>query len=291
MTTWLRLLRLHQWVKNLLLFVAAIAGHIILDSSLFVTLLIAFLSFSLLSSSVYVINDIFDLENDRSHPIKRNRSLASGSIGIFPASLVSIMFATIAFVMSITLPIEFVASLGVYFLLTTLYSLYLKKLLMLDVITLASLYTLRVIAGGLAIQVTISSWLLAFSFFIFLSLSFVKRSSELKLLGQNEIESFNGRAYRTEDLGAVTIIGISTGIVSVLIFALYLQSNTVNILYSTPNILWGAVPILLFWISYVWIKCLRGEVNIDPILFAIRDKTSLMSGLLFSLTFIAAQVI
>jgi 4-hydroxybenzoate polyprenyltransferase len=176
-----------------------------------------------------------------------------------------------------------------YFLITTAYTLGLKRILMVDVVTLAGLYTLRVVAGGLAVGITVSSWLLAFSFFMFLSLSFVKRSSELIQISREGGEIALGRAYRYIDLPVVNAMGVSSGLISVLVFALYLDSPVVGNLYETSQLLWGAVPILAFWISYVWVRAGRGEVNQDPVLFAVRDKVSLISGTLLLAVFLLAQ--
>lgn len=286
---WGRALRLHQWSKNLLVFVPATAAHQILDPQIFLTLVFAFIAFGLLASAVYLINDIFDVQHDRAHPSKHLRPVAAGAVSILQASSTAVVLIAGAGAVSLVLPTVFTQSLVAYLVLTTAYSLGLKSILMVDVVTLAGLYTIRVVAGGLAVGISVSSWLLAFSFFIFLSLAFVKRSSELAQVSHDAMNSALGRAYKPADLPVVNALGVSAGLISVLVFALYLDSPVVGSLYETSQLLWGAVPILSFWISYVWVRAGRGEVNQDPVLFAIRDKVSLMSGSLLLVVFLLAQ--
>ena len=287
--TWGTALRLHQWSKNFLVFGPAIAAHQILDPQTFLNLVFAFIAFGLLASAVYLINDVFDVQHDRAHPSKRSRPVAAGAVSILQAISAAVVLIASAGVVSFVLPAVFTQSLLAYLVLTTAYSLGLKRILMVDVVTLAGLYTLRVVAGGLAVGISVSSWLLAFSFFIFLSLSFVKRSSELAQVSQDGMDCALGRAYKPADLPVVNALGVSAGLISVLVFALYLDSPVVGSLYETSQLLWGAVPILAFWISYVWVRAGRGEVDQDPVLFAIRDKVSLMSGILLLVIFLLAQ--
>lgn len=289
-SSWARSLRIHQWVKNLLVFAPAIAAHEFFNLSLTVNLLLAFFSFSFLASAVYLINDVFDLQNDRAHPTKSLRPIPKGRISIISALLVATILLVIALGVGLALPSEFAVILFSYFILTSLYTVWIKKLLLLDVITLAGLYTLRVVAGGMAFGVPVSSWLLAFSFFIFLSLSFVKRSSELGIQVNSDSSRSNGRAYLVRDLPIINGLGLVSGLVSVLVFSLYLDSDTVTSLYATSGILWLAVPVLTFWVSYVWVRTGRGEVDEDPILFALKDRASLLSGFVFLGIFLVAQI-
>ena len=287
---WARALRLHQWVKNLLVFAPAIAAYQIFVPGVATNLGLAFLSFGLLASAVYLLNDIVDLQSDRKHSIKHLRPIASGQISIVTAVMAAFALAAGSLVVSLSLPLTFVFLLIAYFVLTSLYSLWLKRVLLVDVITLAGLYTLRVVAGGFAVGIQVSSWLLAFSFFIFLSLSFVKRSSELASHSADKSLS-NGRAYEIRDLPIVNGLGIVSGLVSVLVFALYLDSDTVTSLYGASQALWFAVPVLAFWVSWVWVRTGRGEVTEDPILFALKDKASLLSGVAILGIFMIAQLV
>jgi len=288
---WSKALRVHQWVKNLLLFVPALAAHRILELKILSDLAIAFLAFGFLASAVYIINDLVDIENDRAHPSKKFRPIASGDLSIPIAGFASIVLLIISSFAGVLLSFQFILVLLVYFVLTIAYTFLLKKLLIIDVVTLAILYTFRVIAGGVAVGIPVSFWLLAFSFFIFLSLSFLKRASEL---GAWELEGQKlspGRAYLGTDLPTVKTLGMGSGLLSVLVFALYLEGDSVSSLYPNPLLLWGAVPLLAFWVSWVWMKSGRGEVDQDPILFAVRDRVSLVSGFLLLFLFLISQLV
>ena len=287
---WTRSLRLHQWVKNLLLFVPAIAAHQLLDLGVFSNLVLAFISFGFLASAVYLLNDLVDLENDRSHDKKKLRPLANGDMSILSALFGFVILLGGAFVLGLSVGNDFAGVLLGYLLLTSAYTVFLKKILVLDVVTLATLYMLRVIAGGVAVSIPVSFWLLAFSFFIFLSLSFLKRVSELEGWVSGKLSVSPGRAYKERDLPTISTLGIGSGLVSVLVFALYLDSDSLSGLYQNPMILWGAVPVLVFWISWVWIQSGRGEVDQDPIIFALKDRFSLASGVIFLSLFMISQV-
>jgi 4-hydroxybenzoate polyprenyltransferase len=250
----------------------------------------AFISFGLLASAVYLLNDLVDLENDRSHEKKKLRPLAAGEISILSALFGLVILLCGAFILGLLVGTDFALVLLSYLILTSAYTLSLKKILVLDVVTLASLYMLRVIAGGVAVSIPVSFWLLAFSFFIFLSLSFLKRASELEGWVSGKLSVSPGRAYKEQDLPTINTLGIGSGLVSVLVFALYLDSDSLSGLYQNPMILWGAVPVLVFWISWVWIKSGRGEVDQDPIIFALKDKFSLVSGVLLLSLFMISQV-
>jgi 4-hydroxybenzoate polyprenyltransferase/phosphoserine phosphatase len=288
---WVRALRLHQWVKNLLIFAPAIAAHQLFVSGVAGSAGLAFLSFSLMASAIYLLNDIVDLQSDRRHPAKRSRPVASGEISIKTALITTFALVAASLGIGLVLPIAFNLSLIGYFFLTSLYSFWLKRLLLVDVVALAGLYTLRVVAGGFAVELQVSSWLLAFSFFIFLSLSFLKRSSELASYSDPDKSLTNGRPYEGRDLPIVNGLGVVSGLLSVLVFALYLDSDTVTSLYVSSQTLWLAVPILTFWISWVWVRAGRGEVDEDPILFALKDRASLISGVVFLGIVVIAQVV
>jgi 4-hydroxybenzoate polyprenyltransferase len=290
-TKWVRALRLHQWVKNLLIFAPAIAAHELFVPGVAPDLGLAFLSFGFMASAIYLLNDVVDLQSDRRHSTKRFRPIPSGDVSIKSALIAALLLAASSISIGLFLPIEFTLLLIGYFFMTSLYSLWLKRLLLVDVITLAGLYTLRVVAGGLAVGIEVSSWLLAFSFFIFLSLSFVKRSSELASHADSDKSLANGRAFQGQDIPIVNGLGIVSGLVSVLVFALYLDSDTVTSLYGSSHTLWFAVPVLTFWISWVWIRAGRGEVDEDPVLFALKDKASLFSGVVFLGIVVIAQLV
>lgn len=275
-TALLRAMRPHQWLKNLLMLVPLLTGHSFTLEALQLALW-AMLAFSLCASSVYLLNDLLDLESDREHPSKRNRPLASGAlppmIGLISAPLLLIA----AFMVSLALlPLIFTLVLGGYYLLTLAYSLWLKRKEMVDVLLLASLYTLRILAGAAALEVEVSSWLLALSMFLFLSLAMVKRYTELLLQKKRGRLGADGRGYQTEDLETLSQLGIASGFLSVLVMALYLDSETVRKLYSEPQILWLLCPLLLYLIGRIWLLTRRGVVHDDPVVFVSRDRNSLL---------------
>lgn len=282
-STWFRVFRIHQWVKNILLFMPLIAAHQVLNMEMWLPLVIAFFAFSLCASSVYVTNDLFDLEDDRQHPRKRKRPFASGKIpvligvGLVPLLLVS------GFVLANYVGGKFLPWLTFYFLLTCAYTWLFKRIVLLDCMTLAMLYTLRVVSGAAAVEMSLSFWLLAFSVFLFLSLAFIKRYAELEIQLLSGEEKIKGRGYYTTDAVIVQTLGITAGYAATLVLALYLNSDAVVALYSFPEAIWAAIPIMLFWVSWMWLRAHRGEMHDDPIVFALKDKTSLFSGVLFSL--------
>lgn len=277
------LLRVHQWAKNLLLLVPAIASHQVANPDILLTLILAFLSFSLCSSSVYILNDLLDLENDRRHPRKRNRPLASGKISIMTAGLLAPMLLMMSGIIATVISPNFINTLAIYYFFTCAYTVVLKKIVLLDCLVLAGLYTLRVIAGAAAISLGVSFWLLAFSAFLFLSLAFVKRFIELKELSAIGVEKIiHGRGYSNNDMGFVQTLGVSAGFTSVLVLALYIDSTASEQLYRLPEMVWGAAAVILFWISWIWLKANRGEVHDDPVVFAVTDKVSLACGVVFS---------
>jgi 4-hydroxybenzoate polyprenyltransferase len=285
---WIRAFRIHQWVKNSLVFVPAIAAQRIFEAEVPLKLLVAFLVFGILASAVYIINDIVDIQNDRSHVTKKLRPIANGEISIPTAITVALALICGAGLLSTSLPGAFSLALLVYFVVTSSYSLWLKRILVVDVVALSALYSLRLLAGGLAVSITVSSWLLAVSFFLFLSLSLVKRSSELTQSSKSGVLS-PGRAYLIQDLPIVNALGVASGLMSTVVFSLYLDSQTAYKLYESSFVLWGALPVLVFWVSWIWIQAGRGRVNEDPIAFALRDRGSLISGALIFLIFLVAQ--
>jgi 4-hydroxybenzoate polyprenyltransferase len=275
---YLQALRLHQWLKNILVFVPLLAAHRVNDMSLLIQALVGFLAFGLCASSAYVLNDLLDLAADRHHPRKRKRPFASGQIPVLSGAMLIPMLLAAAFVLGQWLPSEFLVALGIYYALTLAYSLKLKQIVMLDVLVLAGLYTVRIIAGAAAVEVMPSFWLLAFSLFIFLSLAMVKRYSELLVMQRNGQDKAAGRGYHVDDLVMLQSLGAASGYLSVLVLALYINSVKVQILYSRPEFIWLLCPLLLYWISRTWLKAHRGEMHDDPVIFATQDRVSWFLG-------------
>ena len=271
---YLRALRPHQWAKNMLVFLAPLAGHVT-DPSAWLAALMAFVAFSLTASGVYVLNDLLDLAADRAHPRKCNRPLASGALPILHGSLMAPVLFVAGFLVALVFtPGPFVLVLFGYLVLTMAYSLTLKRRLIIDICTLAGLYTMRLIGGAVAAGVVLSPWLMAFSIFLFLSLAAVKRQAELVSDAARGREGSAGRSYVVGDLPIVAMMALSAGFVSVLVMALYLNSDAVRELYSSSFLLWGVCPVLLYWISRVVMLTHRGWMNDDPVVFALRDWNS-----------------
>lgn len=276
-----RVLRAHQWLKNALLFIPMLAAHEILNTAVWIDLLLAFVSFSLCASTVYIANDLFDLESDRAHPRKRTRPFASGTVPAWVGVAMAPFLLGASLLIGSVVGSAFMFWLLVYFALTCVYSWKLKQLVLVDCLTLAILYTLRIIAGGAAAGLVMSFWLLAFSVFLFLSLAFVKRYAELQLqilLGKGKL---HGRGYAVNDAPLIQMLGVNTGIAAVIVLALYLNSDAVIVRYAMPEMVWGVVPVMLFWISWIWLQAHRGNMHDDPVVFAVKDKVSLAAGLVF----------
>lgn len=276
----IKALRVHQWVKNLLLFVPLVMAHKIGEIGLLLNLVFAFLAYSLCASSVYIWNDLLDLESDRLHPHKCKRPFASGRLSIKAGVVIAPLLLLISFTLTVfTLPAFFCTALALYLAVTTTYSLYLKRIMIIDVFVLAGLYAFRVLAGGIAVNVSLSPWLLSFSVFFFLSLALAKRYSELRLLQANQLHN-KGRGYIALDAAPLLSLGPTSGYLSVLILSLYTNSREVTMLYSDPAALWLIGPCLLYWITRIWLLAHRGKMDDDPILFAIRDPVSYAIGTL-----------
>lgn len=285
-STWAKSLRVHQWLKNLLLLIPLLAAHQLFDMFAWQKLVIAFVSFSLCASAVYIANDLLDLGNDRQHPRKQKRPFASGALSIVSGVLAAPVLLATSFAMALEVNHAFTYWLLFYFLTTCIYSWKLKRVILVDCITLAMLYTLRIVAGASAVAMPLSFWLLAFSVFLFLSLAFVKRYAELELQILKGREKIHGRGYFTTDAPLIQTLGVTSGYSAVLVLALYLNSEAVTKLYHAPEVIWGVVPVMLFWISWMWIQAHRGNMHDDPLVFAIKDKTSLITGGLLSLVLI-----
>jgi 4-hydroxybenzoate polyprenyltransferase len=281
-------IRPHQWAKNALIFLPLMLTKSSHNLEAIVLAGLALVAFSLCASSVYLLNDMFDLDADRVHSRKQNRPLASGALPISIGLLFVPLLLALSFFIALKVSLNFVFVLAVYYIITSVYSFKLKSLVLIDVILLAVLYTTRIFAGGAAIDVEISPWLLAFSMFFFLSLAFVKRVTELmKLKKANLVQSkAQGRGYLVEDLPLVYQLGIGTGVVSILVFSLYMSSDFVRSQYTHPNGLWLSSLFLFYWITRVWLLTSRDEMNDDPVVFAIKDKQSYFVMALIAVNFI-----
>ena len=291
--TWLKAIRIHQWTKNALLFVPLITAHEILDPAAFLAVLVAFLCFGLCASATYIVNDLFDLESDRYHAWKRHRPFAAGVISGKAGIIGGAFLLATGLALALFLPLAFQLALGAYIVSTLLYSFRLKKVASLDVLILAGLYTLRVIAGAFAAGITLSFWLLAFSMFVFLCLALVKRVAELIELqkggGMSPSTEIRGREYGTQDIPILQTMGAASGYLSVLVLALYINSPEVLELYNSPEILWLIAPLLLLWVTRLWMVTTRGYMDEDPIFFAIKDRGTWITAVITSLILVAAS--
>ena len=282
-------MRIYQWMKNLLLFVPLFTSHKFHDLQLVSTAALAFLAFSLCSSGVYVLNDLLDLQADRAHPRKRSRPFAAGTLPLSHGLLLAFLSPLTGLAIALLLSTDFFFLLLLYMLLTSAYSISFKAYALVDVLLLATLYTLRIFAGAVVIGVTLSFWLLTFSMFIFLSLALVKRCSELAMMTATNKTTMSGRGYQTDDLANLQMMGIASGYMSILVIALYIDNPTVTELYTHPQMLWLLCPVLLFWISRIWLKTGRGEMHDDPLIFAIKDRGSHLTALLCVVTVLLAM--
>ena len=273
MRTWARQLRLHQWAKNLLLFLPAASAHVLFDPAVLGAVGRAFLAFSMLASATYVANDLRDLDADRAHPTKRDRPLASGRIGAGSALAMAAILVVASGLLASRLPQPFWIALGAYLLLNTAYSFGLKRIVLVDVLVLATLFTLRVVAGAAAADVLLTRWFLAFSVFVFGSLALVKRAVELRELASRETaeDQAAGRGWRTVDLPVLYGLGTGSAVAGALVYCLYITGPDVTRLYGRPDLLWIGLPILLWLLGRVWIGVARDEVKDDPVAHAMTD--------------------
>jgi len=274
----IKAIRVHQWVKNVLILVPLIVSHQVGNYDYLLNAMVAFIAFSLCASGTYILNDLLDLEADRHHPQKKTRAFAAGDLPIKLGMITSPLFSMAGLALSLLLPAPFTLVLVIYFMLTLGYSFYLKHTVLIDVILLAGLYTIRIVGGGAAIDVTISKWLLLFSLFFFLSLAFLKRFSELQELRSEGKDNSVSRDYFASDLSQVASMGVASGYIAVLVYTLYISSVEVKGLYGFPEVLWLICPIILYWISRMWLLAHRGQMHHDPVVFTIRDKVSYALG-------------
>ena len=273
---WFKLLRVHQWAKNALVFVPLLAAHRF-ELLAFGQAITAFLAFSIAASGVYMLNDLVDLDSDRKHPSKKRRPLADGTVSVSKAMVVAPVLVATALVSSLLIAHWFAVVLLGYIALTTAYTFVLKRKMMVDVIALASLYTIRVIGGAAAISVPVSEWLLGFSMFIFTALALIKRYTELAGRMDAGLPDPSNRNYRKSDLDIVAALAAAAGFNAVTVFALYVSSESVHNLYRYPKVLWLICPILMYWLGRVLMMAHRRLMDDDPIIFALKDWNSVLA--------------
>jgi 4-hydroxybenzoate polyprenyltransferase len=269
--------RAHQWAKNVLVFLPLLLSHEISFKTL-LPAIIAFACFSFIASANYIVNDLLDIESDRRHLKKRFRPFASGDLPVFTGIAVALLLVASACALLPLLPLEFALWLLLYAVTTSAYSLYLKRVPLVDVLVLSGLYTLRMLAGGAATDTLISPWLASFAIFLFLSLAMVKRFSELTNLQERGLSTPHGRGYMVSDLEQIRSFATASATASVVVFALYISRPDVDALYQHYSRLWLIVPLMLFWLYRVLLLAARGEMDEDPVIFALRDKASLAIG-------------
>lgn len=277
---YVRALRLHQWLKNILLLAPLVAALRFTDVAALTDLLIGFFAFGFCASSVYLVNDIIDLEDDRLHPNKRHRPFASGALPVVHGLVLIPLLLAASAALCVFLPGQFAAVLAVYYAATLAYTFGLKRLEAIDIVTLALLYTTRIFAGAAAAQVPVSVWLLTFSIFLFLSLAIAKRYAELTLMRKNGKQASAARGYRFADLPILRSMGVGAGYVAAVVLAVYVDTPQVGAAYAHPYLLWVFVPVLVLWLTRVWIKTGRAEMHDDPLVFAARDRVSLAFAVL-----------
>lgn len=268
-----KIIRPHQWVKNILVFVPMLMSHSFSMNN-FILSTKAFIIFSLVASSIYVINDIVDIKSDQKHPYKRNRPLAAGLININQCKYIIIFLLLFSIFFLIGVNKDFLILIILYFIISNLYTFFFKKYVIIDLLILASLYTIRIIGGGFITGISISIWLLSFSIFFFLSLAAIKRQIEIINFKKNKKVKITGRGYIVNDQKIINMIALYSGYTSILILVLYINSPQVISLYSSPNILWGMCLIMLFWISRIMFMSSKKKIEDDPIVYAIKDKIS-----------------
>lgn len=293
LTSWPKAIRVHQWAKNLLVFLPLLLAHV-RNPGLVVAAVIAFFSFSLCASATYIVNDLLDLDADRQHPRKRRRPFASGDLSVFSGIAVVLIFLAVSAALALAIPstiarispdlalarpYQFLFWLAVYAVTTLAYSLYLKRVVMVDVIVLSGLYTIRILAGAAATGVIVSTWLASFAIFFFLSLAFVKRFAELEGLRERGGAIASGRGYHIADIEQLRTFGSASGYVSVAVLTLYISNLDAAALYTHTHRLWLLVPVLLLWISRLWLEASRGQLNEDPVVYAVTDRRSLLLGI------------
>jgi 4-hydroxybenzoate polyprenyltransferase len=279
-------LRVHQWAKNLLVLVPVVTSHQLTDPDALRGAALAFVAFNAAASALYVVNDLLDLEADRLHPENRKRPFAAGDLSTGTGFVLVPLLLAVAAAVASRLPAAFALVLGGYAATSVMYSWRLKRAAPIDVVVLAGLYALRVFAGATATGIPVSNWLLTFSMFVFLSLALAKRLTELRHTG---VTLSSRRAYVPSDATSVAMLGTASGYVSVLVLALYLNSEDVRALYRVPQVLWLACPALIYWISRIWLLAQRGRLQSDPVVFALTDRVTLATAAFIVLLMAAAH--
>jgi len=270
-----RALRPHQWAKNALVALPAALAHRLGEPGVWADLALAFVALSLCASGTYVVNDLADRERDREHPTKRARPFASGALGAGAGIALAAGLEAAAFgLAALVLPLPFVGVLALYVAVTLAYTAGLKRIAVLDVHVLAGLYALRVVAGGVAADVPLSEWFVVFSLFFFLGLALLKRYAEVRLIDAGRAPAANGRGYLPGDGPILGALGIGSGLLAVLVLALYTTAPEVRALYAHPAGLWVAVGAVLYWTARTWLLAHRGDLPDDPVLFAVTDPTT-----------------
>lgn len=267
-------IRIYQWVKNILLFVPLFTSHSYNSFDSVIKVIVAFFAFSFIASAGYVINDLMDINGDRTHTTKKNRPFASGNLSLLSGFTITCLLIIAGIYLSSLLNGTFMVILILYFFLSVGYSIHLKKIVLYDVFLLATFYTMRVISGGIVTDISLSFWLIAFSIFIFLSLAFIKRYSEIIQVTHTKNIKKNRRDYSFEDIPLLQIMGVASGFLSAIVFSLYINSPDVELLYAYPKLLWLLCLLQLFWICRVWLVTSRGEMTDDPIIFTLKDPVS-----------------
>lgn len=284
----LRSLRPLHWTKNVLLFAPVVLAHRTGDAAAVWPAAMGFAAFCLAASAMYLINDVRDLEFDRAHPSKRNREIAKGALSPMVAVVAAVALIVASAAIAYSVSLDLVWYVAGYCILSLVYSLWFKRRVFLDVLALSALWTLRVLAGGVAARVEVSDWLLALSVFLFVGLALLKRYADLGLLASQDTNAVPGRGYVTGDRDLLRSMGVTSGYMAVLVLALYLTSPQVVRLYESPRLLWLVCPLLLYWIAHMWFLAHRGEIQDDPIVVAARDPASYVVGALIALLLFVA---
>ena len=287
----LKQLRVHQWIKNSLIFLPLVASHQILSPTTYLYSLFGICAFSLITSTVYVINDLLDLENDRAHETKKKRPLASGDLSILLGLYLAFACFTSGAIIAYAISPLFLILALVYILINLFYSAKAKKLIILDCILLAMMYTYRIFLGTIIASLEVSVWLISFSFFLFLSLAFIKRYAELFNLKKQSMEKTKGRAYQVNDMPVIIGMAIGAGFLSILVLDIYLNQDEIKEAFQSIWFAYFCLPTLLYWLARIFIKTARGNMNEDPVAYALKDKASLVIGTLFVVFFLSAAFV
>ena len=286
----IKAMRPQQWLKNVLIFTPMLLAHRFMEVSCLLNAIKAFFAFSFSASSIYILNDLFDLSADQHHPRKRKRPFAAGDLPVTTGLLMIPILIAASLSIALLLPIQFLFTLLIYYIITTLYTWSLKQTAVMDVLTLAVLYTMRILAGSVATATASSEWMVEFSVFLFLSLAIVKRVSELREMDAEEVDpSKRERGYCRDDLSLLQSFGAASGYISGFVFTMYLGSDKVSMLYTHPQYLWLFCPLLLYWITRIWHLAWRGKMNDDPLAFAAKDPQTYLVGAVGLITILLAM--